>query len=223
MNIPDKDMFLKESCEALCEMLENTRSLKPLDSASLDKDKTALVIIDMVNGFVKEGSLCSPRIEAIVPRVVRTAFICSKRLFKIIAFADCHDDDSAEFSCYPPHCVKGTEESQLIDELKLVDNIELIEKNSTNGFHEDVFNKWIKENKDINNFIVTGDCTDICVLQFTLSLKAYFNKRNLQAEVIVPVDSVETFELGIHKGDLMNLVSLFLIESSGVKLVSEII
>jgi nicotinamidase-related amidase len=223
MKIPEKDEFLTKSADALGEMLENIKKAKPLDSKRLENDMTALVIIDMINGFVKEGMLSSPRINEIISNVVKTAEICRERGFKIIAFADCHSEASVEFKSYPVHCVRNTYESELIDELKNIGGIELIKKNSTNGFMEETFLAWFDNNRNISNFIITGDCTDICIMQFSLSLKTYFNKNDKDVNIIIPVDSVETFDLGIHNGDLMNVFSLYILESNGSEIVSEII
>lgn len=62
----------------------------------------------------------------------------------------------------------------------------MIEKNSTNGFLEPVFAAWLRDNPQIDTYIVTGDCTDICVLQFVLAAKAWHNARNRAAARLPP-------------------------------------
>lgn len=52
---------------------------------------------------------------------------------------DSHQKSSQEFITYPPHCLKGSEESEIIEELKIIGGYQLIEKNSTNGFLEPDF------------------------------------------------------------------------------------
>lgn len=222
MKIPDIGIFIEDSRAALLDMLEHLKNVKTLDTTDLDKEKTALIIIDMVNGFAKKGNLSSPRVEAIIPNVRRTAQISREREFKLLAFADCHCKGCEEFSSYPEHCLSGTKESELIDELKDIIGIEIIKKNSTNGFIEDEFKKWLNNNGDIDTFIIVGDCTDICVMQFSLSLKTFFNKNNKPVKIFIPLDSVDTFDLGIHRGDFMNISSLFIMEANGAEIVSQI-
>ena len=65
---------------------------------------------------------------------------------------------------------KGTKYEDLAAKLN-----EIIEKNSTNGF----FAMDIADYAYLDNFIVVGCCTDICVYQFVLALKTYFNQNNL--------------------------------------------
>ena len=51
-----------EMIEAFC---QTVRKAQPLALDDLPADKTALVVVDMVNGFVKGGPMSSPRVEAI--------------------------------------------------------------------------------------------------------------------------------------------------------------
>ena len=94
----------------------------------------------------------------------------------------------------------------------------LIEKNSTNGFLEPVFAAWLRDNPDIDTYVVAGDCTDICVLQFVLAAKAWHNARNRPLRLILPIDLVDTFDAPGHPADLMNLAALSLMRSAGAAL-----
>ncbi len=33
---------------------------------------------------------------------------------------------------------------------------------------------------NIDNIIIVGDCTDICIYQFAITLKSYFNQHNIE-------------------------------------------
>lgn len=210
--------------EAIKKMEEELKG-KILELSSLDKDKTALFVVDMVNGFVYSGALASPRVAAIVENVVEL----NKKMkgYKKVFFLDTHSKDSKEFRSFPMHCIKGEKEADLIDDLKTEDSkgqeTYYIEKNSTNGFHAETFKKWIEKYEDrVYNFIVTGCVTDICVLQFTLTLKSYFNENNKEKRIIVPINSVETYSGGTHDGDLVNLFALYNMHTSGIEIVDKI-
>ena len=114
----------------------------------------------------------------------------------------------------------GSYEGEIVDEIKEVGGYTLIPKNSTNGFLEEEFQKWFEQNHKIDTFIVTGDCTDICVQQFAIALKTWFNMQNKKARVIVPVDAVETYDFGTHNGDLMNAMALYNMMINGVEVVA---
>jgi len=196
----------------------------PLDIKSLDPQNTALIVIDMVNGFAKNGNLYSDRIESIVPRIVDT----TKRFknYTKLFIADTHTEESTEFQAYLPHCLD--KEAEVIDELKALYDDKSIEipKNSTNGFLAPAFQDWFEKNKhNYNKFVLIGDCTDICILQFALSLKAHFNEQNQSSQIIIPINAVETYHLDLnnHHGDLMNLFALYNMSLNGIELFKEII
>lgn len=75
----------------------------------------------------------------------------------------------------------------------------------------------------MNTFIVTGVCTNICIEQFALTLKTYFNKQNVKSRVIVPINTVETYDLDIHNGDLMNVMALYNMIVNGIEVVAGVL
>lgn len=214
------DHFSEKGSQTLKGMAERLAALPTLAASELDKGQTALVVIDMINGFVREGALQSGRVEELVSPVVD--LMNRLKGVPVIIFADNHGPDSLEFASYPPHCLKDTAESQVVDEIKENFSYELIAKNSTNGFLTCDFQAWLPRHPQIKNFVVAGDCTDICIYQFSVTLKAYFNEHNERARVIVPVNAVDTFDLGLHDGDLMNVVSLCSMIDNGVEVVKGI-
>lgn len=198
---------------------------RTINLESLNKDNTALFVVDMVVGFVYSGALSSPRVAAIVNNIAEL----NKKTqgFKKMFFLDSHEKDSQEFRYFPYHCVTGTDEAELIPELKTEysegPETLYIEKNSTNGFHTKEFQNWLKKYEDeVDNYIITGCVTDICVLQFALSLKSYFNENNKNKRVIIPMNTVETYDGGSHNGYLMNLFALYNMHTSGIEIVEKI-
>lgn len=218
----NKLMFLKKSEASLAKIYDQFNDLEAVDIKELDQNKTGLIVIDMVNGFVKKGALQSQRIAGLVPEVVKIAEKCDELKIKKLIFADSHPENSPEFKSYPCHCLKGTEEAEVVYELKTIGDYHLIDKNSTNGFIEPEFQKWLNENKEINNFIVIGDCTDICILQFALSLKTHFNRINENSRIIVPMNAVDTYEIDSHDGDLMHVMGLYFMMTNNIEIVKNI-
>ncbi len=218
----DKTDFLEKSKKTLEEIIDMLEKLPSIRLNDLNQKKSALVIIDMINGFIKEGALKSSRVEEIILDIAKLSATCDRLGIQKIAFADCHTEESPEFEAYPMHCIKGSYEAEIVDEIKKVGGYRLIEKNSTNGFLEEEFTRWLSENKEIDTFILTGDCTDICVLQFAITLKTWFNMKNIKARVIVPIDCVETYDLGMHDAYLMNVMALYNMIINGVEVVKTI-
>lgn len=222
MILKDKSEFLKKSTETLDGIYDMLSLLPALSLDELPSEDTALVMIDMINGFAREGALQSSRIEALIPAIAVLSQECGRRGIARLAFADNHTQASPEFGSYPAHCLAGTSESEMVDELKSIGGYQMIPKNSTNGFLEDEFAQWIKQNSRIRNFIVAGDCTDICIQQFAVTLKTWFNRRNEPSRIIVPTNAVDTYDLGLHGADLLNASALFSMQVNGIELVAGI-
>ncbi len=191
-----------------------------LPNISLDEinaQNTLHVIVDMINGFVKEGALSSKEVLSINGRVADFTKFCKHNHIQTIALADEHSNESTEFSTYPVHCLKGTTESALTDEIANADKtITVFGKNSTNGYLEPQVADFIK-NSGKDTFIITGDCTDMCVIQFALTLKADFNRRNISCRVIIPYDLTATCTLPNHEPELAEIMALYIMHTNGIE------
>ena len=210
------DKLLKE----LNNLKNNLLELNTENISNLNLSKTILFIVDMNNGFAKEGLLYSPRVENLIKPIENfSKHICSD-LNRIIAFTDSHDENSIELLNYPTHCLKNSVESDIVDEIKDIKNLEIIQKNSTNGFF--VLNDI--DFDDIDNIIIVGDCTDICIYQLSITLKSYFNQNNINKNIIVPMNLVDTYNIdNVHNAELLNIVFLNSMIQNGINVVKEII
>ena len=198
----------------------NLDKLNTEDISNLDLSKTVLFIVDMNNGFAKQGSLYSPRIENLIKPIENFAKHICPKLNRIIAFTDSHTESSIELLNYPIHCLEDNIESDIVDELKDIPNLEIVQKNSTNGFF--ALDKINFEN--IDNIIIVGDCTDICIYQFAITLKSYFNQNNLRKNIIVPINLVDTYDIpNVHNAELLNIVFLNSMIQNGINVVKEIL
>lgn len=193
--------------------------------AGITPGRDVLVVVDMVNGFAEAGALYSPRIRGIRAAVAEAmdAFSACDRLL----LRDAHGPGAAEFGHYPPHCVRGTDESELVPELagRVAAGDRVLLKNSTNAMES----PWFREAFERlactgrRRFVLVGDCTDICILQGGLSMRAWFDEHDHgDAEVGVLLPAVETFDLDAtnHDADVMNLVALHLLAANGTVLYS---
>ncbi|CEN21314.1 isochorismatase family cysteine hydrolase [Paraclostridium sordellii] len=197
----------------------NLEKLKSKKINELDLSKTMLFIIDMNNGFAKKGALYSDRIEDLINPITNLAKILEAKNCEIIAFTDSHNKDSIELRSYPTHCLENDYESKIVDEISTIKNLKVIPKNSTNGF----FCLEDKNFKNMDNIIVVGDCTDICIYQFVVTLKAYFNQNNIDKNIIVPMNLVDTYHIdNIHNAEIMNIVFLNSMIQNGVEVIKEI-
>ncbi len=208
--------------QALQNWKHTLETLPCLPASALTDGKTALVIVDMINGFLTEGALASPRSASVLPAVEKLLRFAKGNGIPAAAFADCHEPDSIEFQAFPTHCLRGTGESEIAPSLCEIGGFTRIEKNSTNGFLTEGFQDFLAAYPECQRFVVCGVCTDICVMQFALSLKCFGNQRNRAFEVIVPVNAVETYDAPAHHADLMQVMALQMLANAGITLTGEV-
>lgn len=180
-----------------------------------------IFVVDMVNGFAKEGALADPAIADIAPAIRKlitdldcaTIFVC-----------DSHPPHTREFEAYPPHCVIGTSEADIVEELSDLAAV-VLKKNSTNTFMAPDFAQWHADHgSTYKDWIITGCCTDLCILQFALSLQAWLNEHNCTDQrVIVPADCVDTYHVPeVHPAPFWNETALANMAANGITIVSHI-
>lgn len=209
--------------QALYEWNEQLAVLTTTSAETLCDGKTALVIVDMVNSFLTEGVLSSPRSASVLPTVERLLTMAKTNGMPTVAFADCHEPDCIEFASFPPHCVKGTSEAEIAPTLQTIGGYVCIEKNSTNGFLTPEFQAWLAAHDTLERIVVCGVCTDICVMQFCLTLKTFCNQNNRKLEVIIPVNAVETYDAPGHNADLCGSMALQFMWQAGITLTKEVV
>lgn len=137
-----------------------------------------LIIIDMLNGFCREGYPLSLPVSAsetedyIVSRIKKT----NEEGGKVIFVCDNHTFADPEIGDpYPPHCMAGTEEAEIVDTLlPFAKNAIVLKKHTMsillNTGLEEILMKLNPEEIEI-----AGVCTDICDLfaVYELRIRGY--------------------------------------------------
>ncbi|KAL1365491.1 hypothetical protein AAHE18_03G292400 [Arachis hypogaea] len=211
--------------------------------------KTGLVLVDLVNGFCTVGSgNLAPRqpdkqISGMVDATVRLSKVFAQKNWPILAFLDNHHPDIPE-PPYPPHCIAGTHEANLVPELLWLENepnATLRRKDCIDGFvgsiekdGSNVFVDWVKNNQ--KQVLVVGICTDICVMDFVSSALAARNRGLLPPleNVIVYSKACATYDIPLHVAktnkdvishpqELMHHIGLYISRGRGAKIASEVL
>ncbi len=163
----------------------------------------------MVHGFCEEGHnlYVGPTIREIIPRVQKLLREEKVQGSHIIFLCDTHDPDDLEFKMFPPHCIHGSKEPEVIPELKEFAD-EVIPKRHYSACFETNLDERLKKLKP-DKIIVVGDCTNICVL-YTVN-----DARSRDYAVEVPADCVATFDSDAHKFALHQLKTALGAEVTG--------
>lgn len=159
---------------------------------------SALIIVDMVNGFVTEGELHDERIGNIVPRQLELIKEAKNEGKLIVFIKDTHTKNSVEFERFQntTHCLTRESESDLISQLKTFEGLKdtiSIEKNSTSFMEAPAFRKLMELQPEMNDFDIIGCCTDICVANGSIGLANYLDQQNRHHTIRVHEDAIATF------------------------------
>ena len=191
-----------------------------MNKEKLEEIRDLLIVVDMVNGFIREGAMADPYIEHIIPRIEALVKSYTKDTDRVVFIKDTHEKDSAEFNRYPVHCMKGTSEAELVDELKKYEENALVyEKNSTSAITAPGFVDDIKKMNNLERVVITGCCTDICDINLAIPLQNIFDQDNRKVDIYVPTDSVETYNSPDHNREEWNDMSMRFMKQGGIKLV----
>lgn len=174
--------------------------------------KKLVVIMDMNVGFAKEGSLYSPRTEAKIEPIAAYVKAMKEAGAKVLALSDTHDESDAEFAVFPPHCIAGTNEPDVIPELKPYCDW-IIPKYTTGGFFE--VQEYLKTNpvftwSDFDEIHLVGCCTDLCVNNFSIItqkyLEAEFHYKRMERipSIHIHFDLIETYDAPGHDAEAIN-------------------
>ena len=195
-------------------VLDSVRDRLPVALGAYDTQarKVGLVIVDEVNGFatVGAGAMAPAAPNAQVSRMVdetdRLARLFAERDRPIAAFLDTHEPGKPE-PPYPPHCELGSGEEDLVPELAWLDGCpqaSLIRKDCINGFvgatslesGDNRLADWVNEHA-LEAIVVVGICTDICVMDFVLTVLSARNHAMMPTlkDVVVFEPGCATYDL----------------------------
>ena len=76
----------------------------------------------------------------------------------------------------------------------------------------------LEKMKKLREVIITGCCTDICVLNLAIPLTNYFDQEDREIDVTVIEDGVETYDAPNHNREEYNEMSLKLMKQAGINI-----
>ncbi|MGB4504306.1 MAG: isochorismatase family cysteine hydrolase [Syntrophaceticus sp.] len=162
--------------------------------------KKALIIIDMLNDFVQEGGALytgetGRRVIPIIAAVLKRARV---EKWPVIYLCDQHTSADSEFEMFPTHCLAGTKGGEICTELAPQSGDIIIPKRRYSGFYGTDLDLTLRE-LEVDELILTGVCTNICVLYTTADARMHHYK------VKVIKDAVASFDEQAHQFALQEM------------------
>jgi len=137
---------------------------------SFDPEATALVVVDMQNGFCHpDGSLYAPgsedAIEPVAELVDRTReadaqVIYTRDVHPPEQFADAHYYD--EFGRWGEHVIEGSWEAEVVQELPVTDEDHVVVKHTYDAFYQTELEGWLQAH-NIDTLLFCGTLANVCV------------------------------------------------------------
>jgi nicotinamidase-related amidase len=186
------------------------------DEVRLDPAKTALVVVDMQNDFVKEGgSLVGPDAEATIPAIRALLDLARQSGMKVVFTQDTHTDGDPEWEIWPEHVREGSWGWQIVDELAPREDELVIRKVRYDAFYgthlEHFLRLW-----DVDTLILCGTVANICVHYTAASAALRWFK------VVIPKDAtsaLDPFDLEASLRQTSFLFSGRITESGSIRVV----
>ena len=153
----------------------------------------AVLVVDMLRGFLEEGYplYVGDKARQIIPNIQGLLEQELAQGSKILFVCDQHEPDDLEFKMFPPHCIAGTPEAEVIPELAKYPG-EIIPKKRYSAFFNTSLEEKLKQLKP-DKIIVCGVLTNICVMHTVA------DARNRDYYVEVPVDCVASPDEKAHQ------------------------
>ena len=153
----------------------------------VDPRRTALIVGDMQNDFVKEGgTLVVPGAEETIQPILALLNLARGSGMKVVFTQDTHSDGDPEWEIWGEHCREGSWGWQVVDELAPREDEAIVRKPRYDAFYgtqlEHMLRQW-----GVDTLIICGTVANICVF-YTAAGAAmrWFN-------VVVPKDCISSF------------------------------
>jgi nicotinamidase-related amidase len=173
------------------------------DKVCVDPARTALVVIDMQNDFVKQGgNLLVPDAESTVPAVRRLLDLARAARMRVVYSQDTHCHGDPEWELWPEHCREGSWGWEIIAELTPEADEVVLRKVRYDVFYgtplDHLLHLW-----GIDTLVICGTVANICVHYTAASaaLRWY--------DVVIPRDAVSALEPFDMESSLRQTAFLF--------------
>ncbi len=171
-------------------------------------EKTALLVVDMQNDFVLPGApLATPRGLEVVPVIAAFVDAARNQGLPVVFTQEMHRPEGTDFGIElafePPHCLEGSPGVEIVDGLTpQPGDIRIRHKRRYNAFFGTELDTVLRC-QGIENLLITGVCTDICVIS------TVHHARDLDYRCFVIEEAVDGTTPERHRAGLLCMEHVF--------------
>jgi nicotinamidase-related amidase len=178
------------SCRAACGMgrVIEVPEYEVQSEVHVDPARTALVVIDMQNDFVRQGGgLLVPDAEATIPAIRSMLELARAHGMRVVYSQDTHRDGDPEWRIWPEHAREGSWGWEIVHELAPERDDVVLRKLRYDAFYgtplDHLLRFW-----GIDTLVICGTVANICVHYTAASaaLRWY--------EVVIPRDAISALD-----------------------------
>ena len=137
----------------------------------LDPEQTAIVVVDMQNGFCHpDGSLYAPGSEAAIEPCARLVDSARDAGASVVFTRDVHPPEQFdgnhyydEFDRWGEHVVEGSWETELVEGLSPREEDLVVVKHTYDAFHQTELEGWLDAH-GVTELVFCGTLANVCVL-----------------------------------------------------------
>jgi nicotinamidase-related amidase len=138
---------------------------------NVDPDRTAVVVVDMQNGFCHpDGSLYAPNSEAAIEPVTEVVEDARAVDIPVVFTRDVHPPEQFdenhyydEFDRWGEHVVEGSWDAELVEELRPREDEPVVVKHTYDAFYQTELEGWL-ESHNVDDLVICGTLANVCVL-----------------------------------------------------------
>jgi nicotinamidase-related amidase len=133
------------------------------EEVRVDPTKTALIIVDMQNDFVREGgSLLVPDADGTIPKIKGLLDLARESGMKVVFTQDTHTEGDPEWEIWPEHVREGSWGWEIVDELAPREDELVIRKVRYDAFYGTHLDHYLRV-WGVDTLIICGTVANICV------------------------------------------------------------
>jgi nicotinamidase-related amidase len=133
------------------------------ETVAVDPARTALIVVDMQNDFVRpEGSLSVPDAAGTIPAIQALLALARAHGMRVVFSQDTHTDGDPEWQIWPEHTREGSWGWEIVDELAPLPGETVLRKVRYDAFYgtplDHLLRLW-----GVDTLVLCGTVANICV------------------------------------------------------------